>query len=264
MAHARSIAVAQTCPVPGDVQANLREHVRLARLAGEEGAGIVVFPELSLTGYELDHAERLAFSEEDQRLLPLLDAASATSAILVVGAPVRLDGRLHIGAFIVSPDGAVDLYTKQRLGAFGPGAAVDGVVPAAEATVFEPGDRDPLVRYRGGTAALAVCADAGRPEHARAAAARGATAYLASMFVIPSELEADAARLRRYAVAHGMVVALANFGASTGGLASGGRSTIWTPAGEPLVQLAASGSGVAVAAATGDGWSAKRIMLDGR
>lgn len=53
MTRSRSIAVAQTCPVAGDVQANLDEHLRLARLAAEEGAQVVVFPELSLTGYEL-------------------------------------------------------------------------------------------------------------------------------------------------------------------------------------------------------------------
>lgn len=37
MTRSRSIAVAQTCPVAGDVQANLDEHVRLARLAAKEG-----------------------------------------------------------------------------------------------------------------------------------------------------------------------------------------------------------------------------------
>ena len=50
MTRSRSIAVAQTCPVKGDGQANLEEHVRLARVAATEGAQVVVFPELSLTG----------------------------------------------------------------------------------------------------------------------------------------------------------------------------------------------------------------------
>ncbi|MGH2830821.1 MAG: nitrilase-related carbon-nitrogen hydrolase, partial [Actinomycetota bacterium] len=51
--RSRSIAVAQTSPVRGDVQANLEEHGRLVRVAAAEGAQLVVFPELSLTGYEL-------------------------------------------------------------------------------------------------------------------------------------------------------------------------------------------------------------------
>src|SRR5437868_6398287 len=100
MTRSRSIAVAQTCPVPGDVQANLDEHIRLARLAATEGAEVVVFPELSLTGYELALAAGLAFSEGDPRLAPLLDVAAAEGITLVVGAPVRVGSTLHIGAFI--------------------------------------------------------------------------------------------------------------------------------------------------------------------
>jgi predicted amidohydrolase len=61
--------------VAGNVQANLDEHVRLADLAAAEGA-VVVFPELSLIGYELALARELAFSESDPRLYPLLDVAA--------------------------------------------------------------------------------------------------------------------------------------------------------------------------------------------
>src|SRR5215207_8962560 len=107
-----SIAVAQTCPVAGDVQANVDEHVRLARRAAMEGAKIVVFPELSLTGYELALAERLAFSESDPWLSVLLDVAASEGTTLVVGGPVRVGSFLHIAAFILSPDRTALLYTK--------------------------------------------------------------------------------------------------------------------------------------------------------
>src|SRR4051794_29230778 len=86
MTRSRSIAVAQTCPVAGDVLANLDEHIRLARLAATEGAEVVVFPELSLTGYELALAKDLAFSENDPRMSTLLDLAAANGTTLVVGA----------------------------------------------------------------------------------------------------------------------------------------------------------------------------------
>src|SRR5690242_8593637 len=104
MTRSHSIAVAQTCPVPGDVQANLGEHIRLTHLAATEGATVVVFPELSLTGYELTLAADLAFSESDVRLAALVDVAAADGTILVVGAPVRVGSSLHIGAFILFPD----------------------------------------------------------------------------------------------------------------------------------------------------------------
>jgi predicted amidohydrolase len=81
------------------------------------------------------------------------------------------------------------------------------------------------------------------------------------MFVIPSEFEGDAAKLKGYAVTHSMMVALANYGSPTGGLASGGRSTIWSETGELLIQLPAKGAGVAVVTESDEGWRAKMFML---
>jgi predicted amidohydrolase len=263
MFRARSLGAAQTVPLRGDVEANVEQHVRLVHAAAREQAQVLVFPELSLTGYELDLARALAFSPGDPRLGALRDAATSGSITLVVGAPVRIGSRLHIGAFILSPDGTVEVYTKRHLGAFSPSASCDGGLPPAERTVFDPGDRNPLVRFRGNTAAVAVCADIGRPSHPREAADRGAKTYLASMFVIPSELERETANLKEHALRHAMAVVFANYGGPSGGLASGGKSAIWSERGELLVQLGATGAGVAVATERRAGWNATSVLLDG-
>jgi predicted amidohydrolase len=263
MTRGRALAAGQTVPIRGNVDANVEEHVRLVQVAAEERVQVIVFPELSLTGYELDLAEGLAFSEGDPRLAPLVGAAARCSVTLVVGAPVRVASRLHIGAFIVSPDRTIGIYTKRHLGAFSPSASCDGIVPPAEATLFHPGKLDPLVRFGDYTAAVAVCADTGRASHPRRAAERGATTYLASMFVIRSELTRETEILRAYAVRHSMAVALANFGGPSGGLASGGGSAIWSESGEPLVQLPPIETGLAVAIEGEAGWCGKAVMLGG-
>jgi len=262
MNHARILAAAQTVPIAGRVEENLERHLRLVRLAAEARAQVLVFPELSLTGYEMERADALAFSRTDPRLGPLVEAAASSSMVLIVGAPVRLGSRLHIGAFILSPDGAIGLYTKQRLGAFPSCAGVDGVVPPAEACVFHPGDENPLIPFGGNLAAVAVCADTGRASHPREAAERGAGTYLASMFVIPSDFPKESASLRAYAVEHSLTVVFANFGGPSGGLASAGRSAIWSSMGEVLAQLGPAGAGVVVASEEGEGWIAKAIALD--
>ncbi len=263
MTRVRSIAAAQTVPVRGDVDGNVRQHLRLIRVAAEEEAAILVFPELSLTGYELDLAGDLAFSRSDPRLVPLAEAGSFHSMTIIVGAPVRIESGLHIGAFIISQDCTTEVYTKHYLGAFSASASCDGTVPPAEATVFQPGRLNPLVRFGGGTGAVAVCSDTSRPSHAREAADRGARTYLASMFVIPSEFEREIATLRAHAVRHAMTVALANYGGPSGGLAAGGRSAIWSESGELLAQLNAIGTGVVVASESRAGWRGRAIMLGG-
>jgi predicted amidohydrolase len=252
-------------PVPGDVDANLEQHLLLARAAADEEAQVVVFPELSLTGYELDLGPRLAFDTADPRLDPLRELATRHGIALVVGAPARVGARLHLGAFIVSASGAVDLYTKHHLGAFPASVRPDGVVPPPEATFFEAGDLNPLLLLADRTAAVAVCADVGRPAHALAAASRGARCYLASMFVIPADLEQDMARLASHAARHAMTVVFANYGGPSGGLPSAGSSAIWSERGELLARLPAAGAGLVLAAENdGAGWSARTIPIRGR
>jgi len=252
--------------LPGDVNANLDEHIRLIRLASGVKADIIVFPELSLIGYELEMANELAFSDNDSRLDALIDVAESLSIILVVGAPVRLKSSLYIAAFILSPDRSIGIYTKHRLGAFPASAecdSVDGRLPPAESSIFQSGDLNPLVRLGDGhLAALAICADVGNPDFAKLAAERDACSYLASMFVIPSDFDGEVSKLRRYAAQHQMITGLANFGTTSGSLRSAGCSSIWSETGDLLVQLGTAGSGIAILMDTSQGRRTESIMLD--
>jgi predicted amidohydrolase len=259
---ARAIAAAQTTAIPGDVAANLSQHLQLARAAAEAGARVLVFPELSLTGYELELAPRLAFTESDARLAPLVEVAAATGTSLVVGAPVRIEGRLQIGAFIIDPEQRIELHTKRHLGsAFSPDVSPNGVVPPAEDTVFQPGTRSPLVRFDGHTAAVAICAESLQAWVPREAAERGADTYLTGHFSIPQDVELRLAAFRAYAARYRLAIAFATYGGATGGLPGSGGSAIISPSGELLVQLERSGAAVAVAIEQPEGWCAKAIGL---
>jgi hypothetical protein len=125
MTGSRALAVAQTCPVTGDVSANIEEHIALTHVAAAERAQILVFPDLSLTGYEMDLGQALAFSEDDQRLEALRLVAVSCSVIAMAGAPVRIGSQVHIGAFVLAPERTTSLYTKHRLGAFPESARCD-------------------------------------------------------------------------------------------------------------------------------------------
>ena len=46
-------AVVQSIPAPGDLSRAVSDHARLAVQAAHRGARLAVFPELSLTGYDL-------------------------------------------------------------------------------------------------------------------------------------------------------------------------------------------------------------------
>jgi hypothetical protein len=60
-----------------------------------------------------------------------------------------------------------------------------------------------------------------------------------------------------------MAVVMANFGGPSGGLPSGGASTIWSPEGEALVTLAEEGPGVALAVQIDGRWEARSVAVPG-
>src|SRR6266702_8390542 len=142
------IAVAQPPCVPYDVAVNAVAHAATVRSAG---ARVVVFPELSLTGYELDAP---AITAEDLRLGPIVEACAEAGSVALVGAPVRGQAsRSHIANLAIDGAGATVAYKKMWLG-------------TAESERFTPGGRPAVLDVDGWRLGLAICKDTGVPQHA--------------------------------------------------------------------------------------------------
>lgn len=76
------VAMAQIAPVLGDVQRNMALHLDQIEAARRQHADLVVFPELSLTGYFLrDMVPDLAISPQGPEIRQLLDAAGPMSLV---------------------------------------------------------------------------------------------------------------------------------------------------------------------------------------
>lgn len=85
-----------------NVDANLTEHLRLLSEAKEKGAALVVFPELSLTGYTCGDLffQQTLWRDAAEGLRRLRDAMP-TGVVAVVGAPVRLEAGLYNCAVVM-------------------------------------------------------------------------------------------------------------------------------------------------------------------
>lgn len=223
-----TLAAAQSVSLAGDLAANLRTHLDFITAAADAGVELLLFPELSLTGYEPTLAAALTLEGTDARLRPLREACRVAGLTAVVGTPIQGPTGLQIGALILGADGSCRVHTKEYLH---PG----------EAPPFVPGSGGDLLEVRGLKAALAICADSNHEAHADGAHARGADLYLASAVIGPTGYPADSVRLAGHARRLGMLVLLANHGAPTGGYACVGRSAFWQADGGCLV--AAPGDG---------------------
>jgi NAD+ synthase (glutamine-hydrolysing) len=160
------IALAQIDPTVGDVEGNARLATEWIERARDAGAGLVVLPELAISGYP----------PEDLLLKPhFLDACRAAlddlargvhGIVAIVGFPER-DLAVHNSAAVIA-DGTVHaVYRKTLLPNYG---VFD------ERRYFEPGDTPGLIELGGVRVGLTICEDIWFPgPPASAEAATGAS-----------------------------------------------------------------------------------------
>jgi predicted amidohydrolase len=226
-----TVAVAQPQCRAYDVAANARIHAATVRSAG---ARVVVFPELTLTGYELDAP---AVKADDPELAPIVEACGQTGSLALVGAPVNgRAGRSHIAMLAIDGAGATIAYRKMYLG-------------ASECERFAPGDEPAAVDVDGWQLGLAVCKDTGVPQHGAETAALGIDAYVAGSVKSADEAALQDERARRIALDHDVWVAVASFAGATGGGFDGaaGRSAIWSADGVAIARAGRETGAVAQA-----------------
>jgi predicted amidohydrolase len=212
------ISVAQISSTKGDVSANIKTHLDAVKKAANSGISYIVFPELSLTGYEPQLSSKLAFSNNDPRLTPLTEAAVYHKIHIVVGAPLAIGNLLYIGELILMPDGHVETYSKMNLH---PG----------EETYFSAGKNYHSVSFGKLKVFNAICADTNNPKHIEACADMGASVYMAGVLVSAGGYDADTQKLERYAKKFDLLVAMANHNKPTGGWTPTGKSAIWDSSG---------------------------------
>jgi len=82
---AQIYAVVQMKSVRKNYKRNIEKHMEYIRLAAQQGSEIVVFPEMSLTGYERELAGAQSFTKDDPRLECLKKASSDYGIVIVAG-----------------------------------------------------------------------------------------------------------------------------------------------------------------------------------
>ena len=113
------VALAQIAPRLGLFDENLEQHLALIEDARGQGAGLVVFPELGLTGYLLqDLASEVAIRLDDPRLARLTAATEGLSAI-VSFVEESADHRLFIAAALLEDGRIRHVHRKLFLPTYG-------------------------------------------------------------------------------------------------------------------------------------------------
>jgi NAD+ synthase (glutamine-hydrolysing) len=195
------LALNQIDSTVGDLAGNAEAIVHWTRHAAEQGAHLVAFPEMVLTGYPVeDLALRSSFVEASRATLRALAARLESEGFgelpVIVGYLDRSEtGRPRYGQPAGSPRNAAAVLHRGEVALSFAKHHLPNYGVFDEFRYFVPGDTMPVIRVHGVDVALAICEDLWQ-DGGRVPAARSAKAgLLISINASPYEREKDDTRL---------------------------------------------------------------------
>ncbi len=227
------LAIAQTASVRGDINQNIENHRKWIQQAILHKAELVVFPELSLTGYEPDLAERLATNQDDTRLDELQSLSDKNSITIGVGLPTKKERNVFVSMIIFQPHKERITYSKQYL--YPP-----------EKAIFTAGKNPLVLNFETEVVSPAICYEASNKAHCAYASQNNATIYMASVLSSIGGIDAELNKLAEIAKNYHMVTFMANYVGKSGGYDCAGKSSVWNEKGELIGQLGDKAEGLII------------------
>jgi N-carbamoylputrescine amidase len=230
------VAVAQIACTPGEMEENLERHLETIGRAKAAGADILLFPELSLSGYQIgDRVLSVAMERHDPRILQLAEAAGEMRVALGF-VEEGIAAQFHNTAAVLHRGEVAFLHRKLNLPTYG--QLEEGKHFAAgrymESFLLED------ERWR---CSLLVCADTWNPALVHLAAVQGATLLLnpvaSAVEAVGGEFsnpEGWRKNLEFYSLVYGLPILFANHVGNWQGLRFWGGSRIMGAKGELLAE----------------------------
>lgn len=220
------VAIAQIDCQPGEVEANLAHMVSYVSRAREASCQLVVFPELSDTGYWPEKFAACAEPWPGETFNALSNAAAEHSIGVVAGLSERAGESVYNSLAFFGPAGELlGKYRKTHL--YSP-------PPASEAEHFAAGEQIEVVEFGGIRWGLSICYDLRFPEVYRLLSASGAEVLLnIAAWPIARPTHWDYLTRAR-AIENQAFVVAANRTGQDGPFRMLGQSRIVTPMGETL------------------------------
>jgi predicted amidohydrolase len=150
------IAAAQIACAVGDIESNVRKIERFARQAHAASATMVLFPEMSDTGYSMEQIRQRATGWKTGAVHAIRDLAKELSLWIVCGVSERENAAIYNSQIVATPDGKIAArYRKTHL--FIP-------EPIREDLCFTPGGDFVSFQADGFKFGLTICYDLRFPE----------------------------------------------------------------------------------------------------
>ncbi|MCW8327430.1 NAD+ synthetase [Photobacterium sp. SDRW27] len=155
MKNELKVGIAQIAPVLGDVATNLEKHLSYIERARSAGVELLLFPELSLTGYSLQEKTLEVAMATDAALLDELAAAAGEMAVCFGFVEEAAPGEFYNAQGMVKNGQLIHLHRKLNLPNYG---------GLEEAKWYSKGqDLEPCEPFKGWLTHTLICADLWNP-----------------------------------------------------------------------------------------------------
>ncbi len=227
------ICVAQTRPVKGDIQSNIENHKKLIELAVSNGAHTIIFPELSLTGYEPQLSKELATNQDDSRFDDFQNISDTTHITIGVGVPTKNSKGTCISMILFQSHKARQTHSKKYL-------------HPDEEDFFISGQSSADLISNKTNIALAICYELSIPKHSENAFKSKAEIYIASVAKSVVGVEKAVKSLSDIAKKYSMTVLMSNCVGQADGEECGGKTSVWNNKGLLAAQLNDTDEGIII------------------
>lgn len=226
------IALAQISPEKGNIVQNIQIHREWIQKAVNEEVNLIIFPELSITGYEPTLAKTLATPPSDNRFEIFQKLSNQHQIIIGIGAPVKRGANINIGLILFHPNQPRQVYNKKYL-------------HEDELPFFESIQNQELL-IRGTKIALAICYELSIPTHFNDAYKDGAKIYLASVAKTESGVQSSSKRMQEISIAYNIPTLMVNCIGFCDNFESAGQSAVWDDKGNLLGRLSNKEQGLLI------------------
>lgn len=227
------IALAQIQPIAGSIATNMATHLQFIERAAKEKVKLIVFPELSLTGYEPRLAKTHTVLTSDGYLQFFRDACEKHHITIAVGAPVQADEGIAIGMLIFQRKPGLEIYEKQLL-------------HPDEELYFTPGKKQLIFDVKKNKIAPAICYESLQPKHAAQAKALGAEMYMVSAAKTGGGMIMAEDHYAEIAKTYQIPVLVCNSIGFCDDFMSEGLSAVWDKNGKKIAQLSTDTAGLLI------------------
>ena len=234
-----NLAIAQMDPVLGDIDKNVARHLDAASAALKRGADMIVFPELSLTGYSLkDLTADVALDPSADPRLQELRALSRKITVIAGGVVAADDHGIYNAGICFDAGNVVHVHRKLYPPTYG---------MFEEGRYFSSGRTVDAFDTRHGRFAILICEDMWHPSLPYLATMDGAEAIL-TLTASPTRVGASTTELdnksvnhdhqRAYARLFSVYSVFANRIGFEDGVNFWGGSAVFSPSGEVVAEAA--------------------------